>query len=776
MDLENLTVKDRRRDAVYGAQNFTMVNAGSAPQFQSTNLYTESANGSSYNSGPRAGRLDLGSHSRNVRTGMPGLFNYGRLNGFAASSAPVDGRVHTQHAEDTITQPVIVTSQPQTLNPLRSLTEASSAPNGASIETGNNVNKLDLRSSGQSSSRRNPSVLRSSEDLHIPQEERPWHEDKWPGFGGHRQVSADSTDSGQCVRGPASHSGPRSHAPTVSQGDTVVMGNLPTMVHPQIQPSLLLDESGLADVGQSQDIDLEFLPFVRTERPITPLQHSEFKLSNANPTILPKFDIYCNEVEPHNSSYPHNIVGHSLFQPFGVHRTPENSYTSPKRMENVLRSSRKNLKRKRDGSGLPPPAYVYVRTNNPKFDIFANGFLLYPELCFALATQMPLRDLISLYAISKDFHTIIDSRFTTVCISQALRKAPESAKIFRFRFYAQYCRYDPVARIPHPNPIKAEMSIPRMIPSFRWVAFILHREKVVHELITMFAERGCPLPAHCSLALKKMWLIMDIPENARRIGLMHNPRFITDIDLYFMMCVIVKLDMIANDPLAAEKRDGLRRLLFSQEHGLDVMNKVLKREMWRKKSDYLAAYIRNNTNLEPFNDDNLNLLEVDSIFGVPHDQVGLGKFEFWGKKGINDPVTGIRRPYLIRPDQLVQREAIRRGINFSGHYLRCILYGYVDPDTLENCPPREYGRRIAEWKDEDYDILDSVGGLRALSVEDGGDPLLDLGDTRRGSPYTIKKEPVSEQERAMRESREAFTQRMYELSKMERDAEKTRKI
>jgi hypothetical protein len=181
---------------------------------------------------------------------------------------------------------------------------------------------------------------------------------------------------------------------------------------------------------------------------------------------------------------------------------PPTFWTSPERVQRAAAASRK---RKRAGLVLPPPAYIYTRTNSPDFNIFP-AILLYPELCFHLSSHLPLNSLVSLYAISRDFHTILDSRFTAVILSQSLAKAPESSRIFPFRCYAHLCRKDPASRIPHPDPEKARKGVARAVPSFRWLRMVLWREKVVHEIMAIMAEDGVPLPSRCSLALKRMWV------------------------------------------------------------------------------------------------------------------------------------------------------------------------------------------------------------------------------------------------------------------------------
>ena len=428
-------------------------------------------------------------------------------------------------------------------------------------------------------------------------------------------------------------------------------------------------------------------------------------------------------------------------------QVPEHIYTSPNRIERAQNYARVSLKRKRPEAILPPPSFLYQCTGSPNFNIF-NGVLLYPELCFALASHLSVKDLISLYAISKDFHVILDTRFTTVILSQATRKAPESARTFLFRSHAHLCRSDPAARSPHPNSYLAEQNIPRRIPSFRWLKMVLHREKVIHEILTIFAEDGIPLPARCSLALKRLWFMLDIPDNARRIGYVHNKSLMTDLDLYFSACFFTKLDMRLNDPISGEKRDGMRKLLLAQRSFTTILC-VLKHEALTTRYDILKEWVR--LKYTPAEDE----LSLKSIFGIPIEQVGKKRLEFWGLKSAAQME---RTPApLLRPDQLIVREAFKRGMRFDKHYLRFMLYGYVRPDTLEDYAPRTYGRRIAMMRDDEYEVDDVVGGVAALGVGDGGfDPLLDLGTVREVSKFTIVKEEMSRGEMKVRRREREF--------------------
>lgn len=390
---------------------------------------------------------------------------------------------------------------------------------------------------------------------------------------------------------------------------------------------------------------------------------------------------------------------------------PPNYYTSPNRVPNAaLIASRK---RKRGWPALPPQPHIYTRRNDPNFNIF-DGILLYPELCFALAANLCVEDLISLYAISRDFHTIIDTRFATVILSQSLRKCPESSRTFPFRCYKYLCRPDPAPRIPHPHPVKQAAGEIRKVPSFRWLKMVLFREKACHEIMTIMAEDGVPLPSRCELALKRMWFLMDVPDNARRIGLIHVKKLVTDLDLYFMMCFLVKLDMRFNEPTAPTRHQGLKWMILSQRGLLPIL-RALKGRTLLTRYDVLKTWVETKHTPSP---DERGL----PMFGVPGDRIGKTRREYCGQRATHD--TGKPCTFLLRPDQLIMREIIKRQIGFSKHFLRCLLWGYVDVVSLENYPARTWTRKI-KGLDDEYGEDDECDGWEARGDNDKDD-LLDL--------------------------------------------------
>lgn len=489
---------------------------------------------------------------------------------------------------------------------------------------------------------------------------------------------------------------------------------------------------------------------------------------------------------------------------------------------------RKDLKRKRPAFTLPLQP-LQSRPRPVNFNIFQDGFLNHQDLCLHLAANMTVQTLIGLYSISKDFHTIVNSRFTTVILNQTSLKAPAAARAYHWRCFDSLSQPDPSHNLNNliinkpapPNPPRPKITEhgytftqakkpPRhraRFPTFRWLQLAIHREKVIHALYHAFAARGIPLPGSpddvstnsFALSLHKLWFIFDIPDNHRRVYFIRQPALITDSDLSNILTFIVKLDMACHDPVGPEKRDGMRRLMMSSCHGLADMLRCIRGEIWETELDVLRAWTRYGLQLDREDAEpgvwrplGLSREEIEgckTVFGIPRAEVGMLKKEFWGKmdfdangerkalKGLGT-VKGLgRQPaYLLRPDQIVIREVVNRGMKFGKNFLRALIDGYVDYETMEALPPRDLngGRSRNLEKEDEYDVDDAVAGIQALAVEEGGDELLDLGDTWKGSPWTVARQAVSLKEINRRIEEQQRYEEIKTVWRSEVDEEKRR--
>ena len=346
-----------------------------------------------------------------------------------------------------------------------------------------------------------------------------------------------------------------------------------------------------------------------------------------------------------------------------------------------------------DPGNLPPPSH---ETNNTRFGVF-KCILTYPELTLEFAKALDFEDLISIYAISKDFHYLVNARFTAMILGQATARAPESQQVFIWRCYRSVCMRDPARRI---NEVKPEEL--RFIPSFKWLRMICFREEIVDDIIHSLALEGHRLPRRASLTIKKIWFMLDIPDNKRRVTLMHNVTFWEDRDLYLATMFFLKLDMRLTHPTTGNGETGLRKLLLGQR-SLSTLAKVLRREEMRTQLEMLKMIVR--YSYSP------RRQTCNSILGVPANEVGMLQWEGWGEKG--------RRAKFIGICELVMREGVRRRLGMQACWVDMMCFGYIDPKTFEDIKQKPVVEEKAE--DEDSEDKSESGSGKAGGEAGGGD-------------------------------------------------------
>ncbi|EPE33768.1 hypothetical protein GLAREA_06781 [Glarea lozoyensis ATCC 20868] len=335
------------------------------------------------------------------------------------------------------------------------------------------------------------------------------------------------------------------------------------------------------------------------------------------------------------------------------------------------------------------PQLVNPRTRSRKFDLF-DSLGNYAEISLAIAKHLSIQGFLHLYAMSRDFHDAVDQHLTSCVLDNANNMAPESARIFRFTMYDKLLLPDPAGRR-HPTRPKEI----RRVPGFKYLQMIHHREKTVRDILACLAREGHRTPQGMSLSLKKMWLLMDLSTTRQRVMFMHSRKFFTDRDLYNIQLFIVKLDMRFNDPIEGPAEDDIRKLMLGQR-GLTPLRNLLRRKDFKTYEEIIRCQVRYQWNLRPQD-------RGWPIFGIKPSEVGIGHLEGWGQGII----------HLLRPDELVVREAVKRGLDLKNHIMLMMLWGHVDLKTGENISASEEEKYMSDeepismkyrWKDdEDYD-------------------------------------------------------------------------
>ena len=296
------------------------------------------------------------------------------------------------------------------------------------------------------------------------------------------------------------------------------------------------------------------------------------------------------------------------------------------------------------------------------FSMF-EAFLDNTDLLLCLGAHLAIPELVSLYCISRTFHYHFNMHYATYVLQSARNQAPESYRLFPFRQYKGLCIDDPAGREDprKPGQIRAN-------PSLRWLQMLHHRETVTNGIIESLASCGHRLPEKASVTIKKIWLMLDMPTTATRLGLLHNPKLWTDNDLCVATMFFIKLDMRFSHPVEGCGDTALRELLLSQR-SLTLLCEALQGKALQNNLQVMQQYVRCYCR-PPSNFPNLNSY---SILGIPAREVGRLCYEHWGETGSNKK--------LIRPDQLIAGESARRGLRMGQRMLNFMMYGFVDPRT-----------------------------------------------------------------------------------------------
>ncbi|KAG9720458.1 hypothetical protein KCU59_g17582, partial [Aureobasidium melanogenum] len=366
-----------------------------------------------------------------------------------------------------------------------------------------------------------------------------------------------------------------------------------------------------------------------------------------------------------------------------------------------------------------------------KFNLLT-GLASYVDILLQITSYLPPQTLLNLYSVSAPFHYVMDSHFTAFIKAATFIWAPNADRCFPWWCYRQLCIEDPALRrpradrrsvswddlVPSPEPdvsaegtsndsgsqgsnvsdspksVKSESPAERKerisklaehrqqsaapVPGFRWLKMVVYRESVCREIVGWMAVNGHRIPrAEGVVALKKMWFLLDIPVNAPRISLIHNTSFFTKETLAILQLFFIKLDMLYVDPVHYYGGEASMREMLLAERSLTTLWNYLRGADGTSKLDTLRLWIRHRYKppqpIRPMTRETHEQYQAKlnmPIMGVPAQLVGRWGYECWG----------LGQVPLLRPDQLVLKEAVRRHMGLQRMFLSYLSYGYLDGD------------------------------------------------------------------------------------------------
>ena len=254
-----------------------------------------------------------------------------------------------------------------------------------------------------------------------------------------------------------------------------------------------------------------------------------------------------------------------------------------------------------------------------------------------------------------------------------------------------------------------------------------------------------------------MWFLLDLPLNAHRIALIQTPAYISTTTLHNMTAFLLKVDMAFTDPNAPAYPANhpnvpaawanhiptgvpLRKLLLS-ERQLTPLWRVLRGWTWDPTKprepltdlEGLRLYARHRFTLPDgapadWKDQPVMDLPWHAVGTASIERTGLAFYTLDGKKvPITHPAIMSREAYathrgkqllyphrrvihlpdvvdkarepLLRPDELVLREGIRRELRMHERWVHMMLEGFVDPLGF-TWPLFTEGELRAVWRGE----------------------------------------------------------------------------
>ncbi|KAK3684754.1 hypothetical protein B0T22DRAFT_382281, partial [Podospora appendiculata] len=353
-----------------------------------------------------------------------------------------------------------------------------------------------------------------------------------------------------------------------------------------------------------------------------------------------------------------------------------------------------------------------VATHSAKFDLIGS-LSTCTEVIVEVCKYLLPSDVLNLYAISRNFHATISASMQSSVLAWAHAMAPVSSRLFAGPSYARYYSNDPAGRPQdrayhdlgyltyhqtQPRPAITDVTV-RKIPGLPWLQMVVARETRVRDILATLARMGHRLPPGTSLTLKKLWLVMDTATNAARVKLLRDRNFFTNVDLYLMQMFVVKLNLCFNDPVYGPETDGLTQLMLGQR-GLSPLWALLRRKRFTERQEIVELKVRYDVGPSP-----ADLFDGELVQGIPMEKMGVEHFEGWG--------AGTE--HLLRPDELIPLEAVRRNLDFDEYGIleRMMWYGHVDLHTGRSLVPS-----LEEMYMDDFELPAAKRVAEPLTLED----------------------------------------------------------
>ena len=316
------------------------------------------------------------------------------------------------------------------------------------------------------------------------------------------------------------------------------------------------------------------------------------------------------------------------------------------------------------------PAFEGVQNRRPFHYLDIPGALTgFPQLALMVIDLLGVDDFINTATASKRFYLFVRGNPHTTITRVAFNHFPENARLYPYPCYRKYTldvrRAGPSSNQEQRNNTSDAIN---KQPFLRWLKMLRFRENLIKELMDLFDKGGYTLTSRCSTVLKKIWFLMDIPDNRRRLSTVQNKLLWSDTELFHAVFILAQIESRFTGHKVGTPRQSLRRVVMAQKTPILLRN-ALKGTALRTPFEVLKEFMRWRYRPLPY--------EADmNLFGVPPGEVGRLQYEYYGAMG--------SRVRMYRPDELLLKECSRRQLDILHMYATAYLQGETDPSLPRN--------------------------------------------------------------------------------------------
>ncbi|RAH73785.1 uncharacterized protein BO66DRAFT_426280 [Aspergillus aculeatinus CBS 121060] len=334
------------------------------------------------------------------------------------------------------------------------------------------------------------------------------------------------------------------------------------------------------------------------------------------------------------------------------------------------------------------PSTIALTIPHNNFDLLA-ALSTHPELTVMITDLLHPEDILTLLTTSRPLHQTLHHNLPTITTHHlhhlnATTHPPNISDTFPLicypRLYTQ----------PQPQP---------PTPKLTYLLMLTSRTTTINRILTTLQTAHIFLPAGTALVLRKIWFLMDVPDNHRREWTVRNRNLWSDLDLFLGVFLMVQVDAFLAEVKGVKRCTVMRQLCLAQRSlagladylGGKVWGDEMGAEVERALRRWMGISSSSDAGASAADKEEKNEAIGDGIPGpaVPSDpepttpttaataattttttttpnptgeEPGALQYEYYGRK--NAP-TKIK---LLRPDEWIMREILHRGLDLQKMY------------------------------------------------------------------------------------------------------------